>query len=280
MSENDLDRAAQAIARADALLIGAGAGMGVDSGLPDFRSDQGFWRAYPPYEHLGLDFVSLADPRWFADDPALAWGFYGHRMQLYRQTEPHQGFAILHRWAGRMPRGGFAFTSNVDRHFQRAGFSPEHIVEIHGSFAAMQCTRECGIGLFSGESVSVAIDSATMRAISALPCCPQCGGLARPNILMFGDWSWNSTRTDDQLSLMNTWLESLEGASVVVIECGAGQAIPTVRSTCERFARKFGGLLIRINPREPEVPDGNVSLPVSALAALQALDVRLLEPAD
>jgi NAD-dependent SIR2 family protein deacetylase len=280
MSEHDLDRAAQAIARADALLIGAGAGMGVDSGLPDFRSDQGFWRAYPPYEHLGLDFVSLADPRWFADDPALAWGFYGHRMQLYRQTEPHQGFAILHRWAGRMPRGGFAFTSNVDRHFQRAGFSPEQIVEIHGSFEAMQCTRECGIGLFSGESVSVTIDPTTMRAISALPCCPQCGGLARPNILMFGDWSWNSTRTDDQLSLMNTWLESLEGASVVVIECGAGQAIPTVRSTCERFARKFGGLLIRINPREPEVPDGNVSLPVSALAALQALDVRLLEPAD
>ncbi len=99
--------------------------MGVDSGLPDFRGNQGFWRAYPPYEQLGLDFVSLANPRWFADDPALAWGFYGHRMELYRQTAPHPGFAILHRWEGRMPRGGFVFTSNVDRHFQRAGFSPE-----------------------------------------------------------------------------------------------------------------------------------------------------------
>ena len=31
-----------------ALLIGAGAGMGVDSGLPEFRGKEGFWRAYPP----------------------------------------------------------------------------------------------------------------------------------------------------------------------------------------------------------------------------------------
>ena len=36
----------------DALLVAAGAGMGVDSGLPDFRGDEGFWRAYPPFAAL------------------------------------------------------------------------------------------------------------------------------------------------------------------------------------------------------------------------------------
>ena len=40
-------RAAALVASADALLVCAGAGMGVDSGLPDFRGDEGFWRAYP-----------------------------------------------------------------------------------------------------------------------------------------------------------------------------------------------------------------------------------------
>jgi len=280
MIDNDFDRAARAIATAEALLIGAGAGMGVDSGLPDFRGNQGFWRAYPPYEQLGLDFVSLANPRWFTDDPTLAWGFYGHRMELYRQTAPHPGFAILHRWAGRMPRGGFVFTSNVDRHFLRAGFSPEHIVEVHGSFEKMQCAEDCGIGLFSGEPFTVMIDPATMRAVPSLPFCPQCGGLARPNILMFGDWEWDSTRTDAQMRRMTSWLESLDRASVVVIECGAGKAIPTVRATCEQIAREYRGLLIRINPREPEVPSGHVSLPLGALAALRALDVRLFEPAE
>ncbi|MCK5220819.1 MAG: NAD-dependent protein deacetylase, partial [Candidatus Aminicenantes bacterium] len=44
--------AAALIRDADAILIGAGAGMGVDSGLPDFRGNEGFWNAYPPYKKL------------------------------------------------------------------------------------------------------------------------------------------------------------------------------------------------------------------------------------
>ena len=68
-------RAAEAIAGADGLLIGAGAGVGVDRGLPDFRGAEGFWHAYPPYARLGLGFAAPADPRWFRDDPAPAWGF-------------------------------------------------------------------------------------------------------------------------------------------------------------------------------------------------------------
>jgi len=66
--------------------LGAGAGMGVDSGLPDFRGDEGFWKAYPPMAKLGIRFSSMANPRWFESDPELAWGFYGHRLNLYRAT--------------------------------------------------------------------------------------------------------------------------------------------------------------------------------------------------
>jgi len=47
-TQRNLRRAAELIAKADALLITAGAGVSVDSGLPDFRGGQGFWRAYPP----------------------------------------------------------------------------------------------------------------------------------------------------------------------------------------------------------------------------------------
>src|SRR6516162_10190981 len=108
-----LRNAARALKDAQALLITAGAGMGVDSGLPDFRGKDGFWQAYPPYHHLGLDFVALANPRWFTEDPRLAWGFYGHRMVRYRQASPHQGFSVLDRWAQRTTHGGFVFTSNV-----------------------------------------------------------------------------------------------------------------------------------------------------------------------
>jgi NAD-dependent SIR2 family protein deacetylase len=270
-----LDRAALAIATADALVIGAGAGMGVDSGLPDFRGKNGFWQAYPPYQQLGLDFVSLANPRWFIEDPTLAWGFYGHRMRLYRQTSPHEGFSILGRWAGQKNHGAFVFTSNVDGQFQRAGFDPERIVEVHGSFDGMQCTRSCGIGVIPGESFDVEIDLQSMRAIHPLPSCTGCGALCRPNILMFGDWGWDSRRTDSQIERLNSWIRSLGNAKLVVIECGAGQAVPTVRISCENLARDLRGTLVRINPREPGVPAGQLSIQLNALDALLALDARI-----
>ena len=61
--KQDYSAAAATIAAADALIITTGAGMGVDSGLPDFRGDQGFWKAYPMYERLGLSFIDAANPR-------------------------------------------------------------------------------------------------------------------------------------------------------------------------------------------------------------------------
>jgi NAD-dependent SIR2 family protein deacetylase len=275
MNDSDLHRAAEAVATADAILIGAGAGMGVDSGLPDFRGDKGFWKAYPPYEKLGLNFVSLANPRWFRDDPTLAWGFYGHRLMLYRQSQPHDGFRILLDWSRRMKHGAFAFTSNVDGHFQRAGFSAKRIVEVHGAFEAMQCLDRCGIGLFSDESIQVRIDEATMRAMQPLPQCPGCGGPARPNILMFGDWEWDDARTAEQTGRLEEWLTEIAGRPLAILECGAGTAIPTVRNFCERIASATKGKLIRLNIREPEVPERQIGLAMGALAGLREIDQRL-----
>src|SRR3954451_17423535 len=128
--------AAEAIRTADALLIGAGAGMGVDSGLPDFRGPEGFWKAYPPFR--GRRFSDLSTPHWFQTDPAVAWGFFGHRLNLYRAAVPHPGFEVLRRWAASRPLGAFVFTSNVDGQFQKAGFSESEVVEVHGSIHFLQ----------------------------------------------------------------------------------------------------------------------------------------------
>ncbi len=67
------------IRAADGMLITAGAGMGVDSGLLDFRGPEGFWRAYPALRHHGSSFEEMANPEGFVRHPRLAWGFYGHR---------------------------------------------------------------------------------------------------------------------------------------------------------------------------------------------------------
>ncbi|OLR89765.1 SIR2 family NAD-dependent protein deacylase [Actinokineospora bangkokensis] len=259
--DDALQRAAALLRGADAVLVAAGAGMGVDSGLPDFRGTEGFWRAYPPYARLGLAFEELADPVHFASDPELAWGFYGHRLHLYRATTPHEGFDVLRGWGARV------FTSNVDGQFQRAGFTG--VAEVHGSIHHLQCVLPCRQEVWVNDA-EVEVDPETMRAVGELPACPHCGGLARPNILMFGDGDWVPSRSQGQLDALTDWRRS--AGRLVVVEVGAGKAVPTVRRYAELASAASGGL-IRVNVREAEVRHGRgVSLAMPALEALRALD--------
>ncbi len=271
-----IEQAAKFISQADALLITAGAGMGVDSGLPDFRGNQGFWKAYPYAKKLGVSFEQLANPQWFETNPRLAWAFYGHRLNLYRETAPHRGFQILLSWAQPKPDGYFVFTSNVDGQFQKAGFSESKIVEIHGSIHYLQCTVPCGDDIWSAESVEVDVDLEKFQAQGKLPSCPFCGAVARPNILMFGDWNWIPWRTEKQEASFNVWLEKLwkKRAKLAIIELGAGTAVPTVRLMSENLAMKFNAPLIRINPREFQISRGitGVELPMGALEALTRIE--------
>ncbi len=273
---NDLiERAAEAINSADALLVCAGAGMGVDSGLPDFRGDEGFWNAYPPLRHLGISFVEMANPGWFEQDPTLAWGFYGHRLNLYRDTAPHRGFEILKGWAEKMSHGAFVFTSNVDGHFQRSGFSDDTVLECHGSLNHLQCSSPCGYTIWSARTTEVEVDEESFRASGALPCCPDCGALARPNVLMFGDYGWVPHRSHAQESRFRSWMASVSDGGLVVVELGAGTAVPTVRYASERAIDGVGGTLIRINVREPQVPRGEIGIAAGALETLEAIEGRL-----
>jgi NAD-dependent SIR2 family protein deacetylase len=230
--------AAELIAEADALVIAAGAGMGVDSGLLDFRGRAGFWNAYPALGKRGMAFTDIACPAAFRADPRLAWGFYGHRLNLYRRTQPHDGFRILLDWAARKPHGVRVFTSNVDGQFQAAGFAPDHVHACHGSIHDLQCLEPCHDAIWSVSGFDPIIDDAASKLLSEPPRCPRCGGLARPNVLMFDDWSWVDGCADERV-LLDRWLSST--SHPVVIEVGAGTFVPTVRHFTQNVVRNFGG---------------------------------------
>lgn len=250
-----LEKAYKTISEAEAVIITAGAGMGVDSGLPDFRGNEGFWKAYPPIEKLGYDFMQMANPSLFETNPKLAWGFYGHRLKLYRDTIPHKGFKLLLELTKEKGDNYFVFTSNVDGQFQKAGFDEEKIYEVHGSIHHLQCTECCTESIWENNLDDLEIDFDTLEAES-LPKCKYCEQLARPNILMFGDWSFIGKRTDKQARNFHNWTMKNKDKKIVIIEIGAGSAVPTIRSFGDRFTRaESNTTLIRINPREYEVLD-------------------------
>lgn len=256
-------KAAELIAGADALIITAGAGMGVDSGLPDFRGDSGFWVEYPALGRAGLSFEEIACPQAFVDTPDLAWGFYGHRLNLYWTTEPHDGFQMLLDMAARLPLGAFVFTSNVDGQFQKAKFDETRIIECHGSIHHLQCLDGCEEHVWSTAGFKPEVDEAECRMLSCMPTCPHCRKLARPNILMFNDWKWLAQRKYEQQMRYRRWRAAV--TNLVVIEIGAGTAIPSVRI----FGEEQNCPLIRINPREAAVERvDDVSLSLGGLAGI------------
>jgi NAD-dependent SIR2 family protein deacetylase len=274
-NEESYTRAAVAIRGARALVVATGAGMGVDSGLPDFRGDSGFWKAYPAYERLGLSFVDAANPEHFEEDPAFGWGFYGHRLHLYRETVPHDGYRILRAWMAELGLAGFAVTSNVDGQFQKAGFDPSRVHEVHGSIHHLQCTSPCSEEIWECLE-EVPVEGATMRA-ERLPGCRNCRRVARPNILMFGDGAWLPGRSSAQARRFEAFLEEHGEEGLVVVELGAGTAVATIRYLSERLGRRPGATVIRVNPREADIRAPHLSIPAGALEAIRGIDRALHE---
>jgi NAD-dependent SIR2 family protein deacetylase len=273
-TEDKITHAAALIVEADSLIIAAGAGFGVDSGLPDFRGTEGFWKAYPALAKSGIAFQDIASPDAFTAHPRQAWGFYGHRLALYRSTRPHAGFALLRKWGGMKRHGYSVFTSNVDGQFQTAGFDPMRVHECHGSIHHLQCLQPCSEAVWPADGINPVVDEARCELTSPLPQCLSCGGIARPNILIFGDWSWVSPDHDMQQARQEQWLAKVR--QPVVIELGAGTAIATVRHFANRIVRQDHGRLVRINPREPEVADTrDIGLAMGAFDALSKIDAVL-----
>lgn len=256
-----IDEAVELIKLSDSILVTAGAGMGVDSGLPDFRGENGFWEAYPSLGKRRISFTKIANPFAFRDNPKLAWGFYGHRLNLYKSTTPHAGFAILKQLGELVQNGLFVITSNVDGHFQKAGFPDHRVMEIHGSIHFFQCMRPCKECLWPAGELQV--DHLSCSLESELPICPWCSGPARPNILMFDDWLWIPRRLEIQRNNWHVWKSV--NKRTLVIEIGAGSNIPSIRKISQNQKTN----LIRINP-DAHDDSGFATLRIR-MGALQAL---------
>lgn len=252
---------------ADVVVITAGAGMGVDSGLPDFRGNEGMWKAYPALGEKHISFSTIANPHAFISNPKMAWAFYGHRFDLYKNTTPHIGFKAMLEMVKDKPH--FVVTSNVDGHFQKAGFDADKVYEIHGRINKFQCT-ECKNIWAPSPSTHFDVDPKTLDFKGEVPKC-SCGAVARPNIMMFGDFGFNSEETNKQEKEFNKFMNMYDKGKhkIAVVEFGAGTAIPSIRQIGEFIQAKVeGATLVRVNPRESEGPKGTISIPKGGLAAI------------
>jgi len=88
---------------------------------------------------------------------------------------------------------------------------------------------------------------------------------------MFGDQKWIDSNTVDQQHRFVAWVGDVPLTSMVVVEIGAGTAVPTVRWESESKMHREEATLIRINPRESEGPEGTISVASGGLEALRKI---------
>lgn len=260
----------------DALLIVAGAGMGIDSGLPDYRGPNGLWNTWHPARELNMTYEQLSTHENFLENPELAWGFQTYLTRLYHELDPHQGYYNLLNIAQEIfNENYFVITSNVDSQFLKSGFDSEKLYEVHGTKRLWQCIdKKCNKNHFPWDmnvNELPAIDPETLLAIKPLPKCKHCGSLARPNVSFFGDFIFNEKLTKVQSEKLFNWLEKNKGKKLVIIEMGCGISVHSIRFMLKNdqftmmsnewklprsFLSKVNTNLIRINPDNDE--DNNV----------------------
>lgn len=144
-------------------VVMTGAGMSTESGLPDFRSNEGLWS--------GTDPAQLASTEAFIHNQSEFISFYQTRIKQLEKVKPNEGHFLLADWE-KTGKIRSIITQNVDGLHQEAG--SQNIAELHGTLATVRC-HECD-------------QHATYTAfLQHPPLCSHCGGVLRPNIVLFGE---------------------------------------------------------------------------------------------
>lgn len=242
------------ITNADGIVILAGAGMSVDSGIPDFRGKDGIWTSEQS------NFMKFATADAFATDPLDAWNFYITRLLCYSEATPHEGYYSLLKLQ-EMGKDIYVVTSNVDGQFLKAGYDADKIFEIHGDLRNVQCTKQCSRDDWPMPSFTGPLSNA-----SEVPKCPKCGHNLRPKVLMFNDPYFCFNRVDQQQAAYSRWASNKN--QIVGIEIGAGKTVPSIRW----FGTERTHHLIRINPYEPDISrPQDISMGLNATDGIELL---------
>lgn len=257
---------------ADALVINTGAGMGVDSGLADYRGNGGQWGQVESDTEKSI--FEVVNPQAFIENPAYSWGLFGQRIKEYADTDPHKGFYILKEWIATYHLDYFCLTSNIDSHFQKAGFAEENIRELHGTLAYFQSaqpgmTKEVWKNELSGDDILENI------AKGIYPTCLGNETPARPNVYMFRDNTYVNTRSKGQEERFKEFLSRNESKNILVFEIGSGPHVQTVRIKTRMLKTEYGAKIIRINPKDYVIKAPNIGIPKGALEALTEIDAYL-----
>jgi len=165
MDHKLIQRAAKDILSSKKTIAFTGAGISVESGIPDFRGAQGLWEKYDPEEYAHIHA--------FYSNPDRVWLMLKDMFALVMNAKPnpaHLGLAELER----MGLLSSVITQNVDGLHQAAG--SHNVIEFHGSHRTLSCLK-----------CSTTIDGTALKIEDLPPRCSRCSSLLKPDVVFFGE---------------------------------------------------------------------------------------------
>lgn len=233
----------QIIDDSENIVFFGGAGVSTESGIPDFRSVDGLYNQkydYPPEEILSHTF--------FCNHTDYFYNFYRDKL-ICTDAEPnpaHLKLAELEK-AGKLSA---VVTQNIDGLHQKAG--SKTVFELHGSTLRNYCTK-CG-KFFDVDYIA---DS------KGVPKCDKCGGLVKPDVVLYEEVLDNNT--------VNGAVNAISNADCLIV---AGTSLTVYPAA--GFIRYFRGKYFVLINRDETAADSSANLVIhdSVGKVLSEIEVR------
>ena len=226
----DIHAIARVLRRNPSVLFITGAGLSADSGLPTYRGIGGLYVDREADE--GIPIEDALSGSMFRRRPEITWKYIHQIARASAGAGPNRGHAVIAEMERRLKRV-WVLTQNVDGLHRAAG--SRNVIEIHGDVHDLICPR-----------CPWATRVQDYDAIEAVPVCPDCGTVARPNVVLFGEM----LPTDQVASLQR----ELDRGFGLVFSVGTSSLFPYIAGPVWAAARRDIPT-VEINPDRTDVSD-------------------------
>lgn len=229
----ELNKIADKIKNADAILVGASNGLSITEGLHLFADDQALEELFGDFKrNYGIrSILHGMSARWPSEEEK--WAFWSRLIHHYcGEYKESQVMKDLKAIVG--GKNYFVVTSNGECHFEMSGFAPENIYEIEGNWLTMQCSHACHDTLYPSLDIAEEMAAAEKNGkvpSDMVPHCPKCGGPMQIHL----EVDRNFIRENTGQERFQEFLNQYHGKKLVVLELGIGPRNQLIKAPLMRF---------------------------------------------
>jgi NAD-dependent deacetylase len=244
---NKITQIVSLLKKSKSILFITGAGISADSGLPTYRGIGGLYNEKATEEGIPIEMALAGET--LEKQPEVTWKYLSQIEKNCRNAKYNRGHEVIAEIEKIFERV-WVLTQNIDGFHHSAG--SKNVIDIHGNMHKLLCSR-CGW-------------RSTIKDFSEIeipPRCPKCKGIARPEVVFFGEML-----PEDKLAML---YQELRRGFDIYFSIGTTSVFPYIQQPI-LYAKSSGSPTVEINPADTEISQiVDIKLNMRAAEALDAI---------